>query len=258
MFKSAFIAAASLLAWTPGCAAVLYQSLPSVILEASAGFEAGGDEYFLLRLRIYYEAKGLAAFPDGGIPRTALERVYLAKWAGAVVKAEAGVPVPPAYSGVYFKSSRIRPEKHGLLIGLRWQDKKAGTKDQQCFFFAPAENKMSAAADPGGEWPKETRSLNETNKPLRDFSDFDAAGLPNPLDYAPGAGKPEELAAIISKGLGDRRLRAAAARRLAAAGERDRLRAAIAGLEKIAASRKLYFWSEEKVLLEKILARADK
>ena len=62
------------------------------------------------------------------------------------------------------------------------------------------------------------------------------------------------MADIISKGLGERRLRLAAARRLMASGNEGLLRPAIAGLDKIAAARKISFWTEEKALLEQILA----
>ena len=258
MLKPALIAAALSALWTPYSASAFFQGVPSVIMEASAGFKAGGAEYFLLRLRIYHKAKGLAAFPDGGIPKDAVDRVYLVKPGGSGFISVAGLPAPPGSSGVYFKSSKIRAEGKGLLIRIAWYDRKARAQKHDYYFFDPGADKISAAADTGGEWPKEARSLNETNKALRDFSDFDEAGLPNPLDLTPGADKPEGLAGLISKGAGEKRLRLAAARRLMGSGSGPLLRAAIADLDKIAASRKMYFWGEEKALLEAILAGRGK
>jgi len=250
----ALIAAALCALWAPCSAFALFQSVPSVIMEASAGFRAGGAEYSLLRLRIYHKARGLAAFPDGGIPKDAVDKVYLVKTGGNGFIRVAELAAPPGSSGVYLKSSKIRAEDKGLLIRFPWYDRKARTEKHGYYFFDPAADKITAAAEAGGNWPKETRSLGETNKALRDFSDFDGAGLPNPLDFTPGADKPEGLAGLISKGAGERRLRLAAARRLMGSGNGALLRAAVADLNKIAASRKLYFWGEEKALLEAILA----
>ncbi|OGR46045.1 MAG: hypothetical protein A2X33_08405 [Elusimicrobia bacterium GWA2_51_34] len=255
----------SLLACSAAVASFLYQNEPSTSLDASAGFNAGGMDYFLLKLRIYHPAKGIAAFPDGGQPKVSFESVYLFKLDKSGPQKIAELGIAADLSSTYFKSSQIRSASNGVLIKIPWMDRKfyskklnpdknVSARKDEYYLYDPATAKIAVVKDPGGEWPKETLSLIKTGKLFRDFSDFDAAGLPNPLDYIPGAGEPDGLADIISKGLGERRLRLAAARRLMASGNEGLLRPAIAGLDKIAAARKISFWTEEKALLEQILA----
>lgn len=270
MLKPGFIVAIAMWAFPgPVAASIFYQDEPDTSLEASEGFNVGGTDYFLLKLRIYYRAKGLAAFPDGGRSKAAFESVYLFKAEKSGPRKAAELGAEPGLSGSPFKASALRGSPDGVLIKVRWLDPEfyskkrnpeheGSAKEYRYYLYAPASAKVTAIGDPGGEWPRGTLGLTGTNKLLRDFSDFDAAGLPNPLDYTPGAGKPPGLAGLISKGLGDRRLRLAAARRLMVSGNAELLRSAIAALDKIAAARKLYFWAEEKALLEGILAGSGK
>jgi len=254
VFKLTAVAAVTLLACTAVSASMFYRNEPATSLETSAGFNAGETDYFLVKLRIYNPAKGVAAFPDGGSPKDAFESIYLFRLDKRGPRKAAELGIVRGASDVYFKSSSLRAGKGGVLIRVPWYDKKVLVKRIEYFVYDRASGKTAITGDPGGVWPKATLSLGETGKLFRDFSDFDAAGLPNPLDYMPGAGKPEGLAGIISKGLGERRLRLAAARRLISTGNEGLLRSAIADLDKIAASRKIYFWGEEKALLEEISA----
>lgn len=244
----------------PCAASFFHQNEPETSLEASEGFNIGGTDYFLLKLRFYYRAKGIAAFPDGGRPKTAFESVYLFKAEKDGPRKAAELGAEPGLSGSPFKTSALRGSPDGPLIKVCWLDtgRKGSEKAYRYYLYDPVSAAVTAIADPGGEWPRGSMDLTETNGFWRDFSGFDEAGLPNPLDHTPGTGEPSGLAKLISKGLGDRRLRLAAARRLIASGEAERLRSAIAALDKKAGARKLYFWAEEKVLLENILAGGGK
>ena len=269
VFKLICATALSLPACAAAAASIFYQSAPGTSLDVSAGFNVAGTNYFLLKLRICHPAKGIAAFPDGGRPKVSFESIYLFRLDKSGPKKAAELGMAKDLSSAYFKSSEIRGAPGGVLMRIPWLDRRAYSKKmdrdkggseriETYYLFAPAAAKVSATKDPGGVWPKPTLSLGETGKLFRDFSDFDAAGLPNPLDYTPGAGEPAGLADIISKGLGERRLRLAAARRLMASGHEGLLRAAIASLDKIAAARKIYFWGEEKALFEQILTGPGK
>ncbi len=256
--KLAAVAAIALLACARVSASFFYRNEPSTKLVASYGFDVGGEAYFLLKISIYRQAKGLAAFPDGGRPKLLVEKVYLFETGDSGSRKLAELPLPHRSADLYFQSSKIRAGGSGLLIKVPWYDKKAQEEKSEYFSYGAAVPAVSACGDPGGDWPKSSMTLTETNRPFRDFSDFDGAGLPNPLDYTPGADNPKGLARLIARGMGERLLRRAAARRLAAAGNIDLLRQAIAGLDKIAASRKIYFWEKEKALLDKILEAAAK
>lgn len=279
MFKLMCVMAFPLLACSAAAASFLYQSAPSTGLDASAGFNAGGTDYFLLKLRIYHPAKGIAAFPDGGQPKDVFESIYLFKLDKSGPRKVAELGMAADLSSAYFKSSEIRDAHNGVLIKIPWMnrkyyskklnpDKKGSARKEECYLFDPASAKISVVKDPGGEWPKETLSLSETNDLFRyrridNFSDFDAFGLPNPLDYLSGSGKPENLVKLILKGLGDRHLRLAAARRLITSGHEDMLRQAIADFDERTSSINAYYRNkdyrnQEKELFEKLIREQEK
>jgi hypothetical protein len=255
VFRIALVAVVSMLA---GCSSSLYQNEPSTILEASSGFNAGGTNYFLLKLTIYHKAKGAAAFPDGGQPKVAFESIYLFKLDKNGPRKVIDLGMVNGASGIYFRSSEIRGEKNGVLINIHGYDKKALAKKDEYFLFDPASATVAAAADPGGEWPKEALSLSETTKLFRPCPDFDALGLANPLNYISGSDNPKNLADLVLKGLGDRYLRLAAARRLIASGNEILLNDAMAGRDKNTSSLNKYLWDEEKEMLEKIKKECGK
>ena len=241
-----------------GCQAFFFHNEPNTNMVTSPAFSIGGRNYFLLKCKIYRKPKGIARFPDGGTSKTVFESVYLMALKDSSPEKIADIGAVKGSSDVYFKSSKIRGIKGGLLIKVGCYDSKAFEKKDMYFFFDAKTMKVSAIENQGGDWPEKSLTIGKTRGFFKNFFDFDAKGLANPLNFIAGSKKPENLAKIILKSNGDRYLRLVAAKKLIDSGNKKLLKKVITGFDKYTNSSNDYWRNEEKTLLKKMIKNQDK
>lgn len=187
--------------------------VPSVRLDAGPAYESAGRTFFPVVYAIYYPAKGIARFPDGG--RAA--QGYAAAWLFEHVPGEA--PRPAAKIGLcdLFQEHRAAMiERDGKLIIKmpalnRLHVISGGIKLGSAYYYSfdPADGSLRAL-DAAPDWPEEDpRSVLKEHYPYfePDTADIEGLGLPSPLPYIVAGDSDALLRSIALYSQGNRLLR---------------------------------------------------
>ncbi|MDT8287942.1 MAG: hypothetical protein RQ748_12605 [Elusimicrobiales bacterium] len=207
--------------------ALFHSKVPSVRLDAGPGYEAGGRIFFPVVYAIYYPAKGIARFPDGG--RAA--QGYAAAWLFEHVPGE--TPRPAAKIGLcdLFQEHRapMVNRNGGLIIKIpalnRLHVIEGGRRLDSAYyyFFDPADGSLTPL-DAEPDWPEKY-----PRSGLKDHysyfepatADIEELGLPSPLPYIAAGRSDAVLRSAALGSRGNRLLRMTIFRRWLKDGKRE-------------------------------------
>ena len=163
-----------------GCS--FYDKFPNISIETSEGIIKDKSEYFLLKYKIYFPAKGIAAFPDGGVPKTAFEKYYLIKKNGDKI-ANFADPDLSGYHKILIKNSKFRLKNNKLFLTLTYYDKKSVKMKKDTISIDLKSRKIISEKLPDNSENSEYLSISVTSKTGLDLLFSKEEILADPVKY---------------------------------------------------------------------------